>query len=264
MNKYALYEESVQTPEHHIKMFVEIYRELNKGRYARKLREDFCGTFQLSREWVARNRKNSAIGLDLDPEPLAYGKKHHFSKLTRDQKARLKPLRQNVLSVTSPRSDLVIACNFSFCIFQKRSELLQYFRMARRSLAKNGAFIVDIAGGPGMIEPTRERMPKYDKKGKRKYTYVWHQKSFDPITHRAKYAIHFEFPSGRKMRDAFTYDWRLWTVPEITEVMTEAGFDEVHVYWETEHKGRGTGEYVRMTEGTNDYAWIAYIVGVVR
>lgn len=264
MNKYALYETSVQTPDVHIPMFVALYRELNEGRYARRLREDFCGTFQLSCEWVRRNRKNTAIALDIDPEPLSYGKRKHLAKMTRDQKSRLKPLKQNVLSLTQPLSDVVIACNFSMCIFQKREELRRYFRMVRRSMAKNGVFIVDIAGGPGMIEPLKERVPNYGRDGKRKFTYVWHQKSYDPITHRAKYGIHFEFPNGKKMIDAFTYDWRLWSLPELREIMTEAGFPEVHVYWEAEHKGRGTGEYVRMTEGTNDYSWIAYVVGVAR
>ena len=64
------------------------------------------------------------------------------------------------------------------------------------------------------------------------------------------------------MHDTFTYDWRLWTIPEVREAMREAGFDQTAVYWETEHKGEGTGEYVRSEHGDNAYAWVAYIVGV--
>jgi len=34
------------------------------------------------------------------------------------------------------------------------------------------------------------------------------------------------------------------------------------VYWETEHKGVGTGEFVRTEHGDNAHAWISYIVGI--
>ena len=258
--KYSLYERSVQTPERHIEMFVDLYRELNAGKYARKLREDFCGTFRLSCEWVKRNRRNTAMCLDLDSEPLAYGKRRHRAKLKAEQKKRLLILKQNVISVTSPRSDLIIACNFSFCIFKKREILVNYFRHALRSLSPGGILILEIAGGPGMIEPLRERIPIYEN-GKRKFTYIWHQQKFDPITHDAQYAIHFEFPSGRKILNAFVYEWRLWTIPELCDAMRDAGFDTTHTYWETEHKGRGTGEYVRTPHGDNAYAWVSYVVG---
>ncbi|MCM2280193.1 MAG: class I SAM-dependent methyltransferase [Oligoflexia bacterium] len=257
-NKYAFYEQAVQTPERHIEMFVELYREQN-GKYARNLREDFCGTFALSCEWVKRNRKNTAICLDLDPEPLAYGKRVHRGRLSAEQKRRLTVFRQDVRSVTAPRSDLIIGCNFSFFIFKERANLIDYFRHCLRSLRQDGILVLEMAGGPGMIEPLRERVPIYGRDGKRKYTYVWDQQSFDPITHDARYAIHFELPDGTKKKDVFRYDWRLWTIPEVREAMREAGFAETSVYWETEHRGRGTGEYAKAESGDNAYAWIAYV-----
>lgn len=260
-NKYAFYERAVQTPEAHAEMFVGFYHSIN-GKYARRLREDFCGTFAISCEWVKRNKRNSAISLDLDPEPLAYGKKVHRARLNAEQKTRLKVYRQNVLSVTTPKSDVVVACNFSFCIFKDRATLLDYFRMVRRSLAKNGIFALEIAGGPGMIEPIRERVPIYGKNGKRDYTYIWHQREFDPINCHALYSIHFELPDGTKKKDVFVYDWRLWSIPELKDALAEAGFKETVVFWETSHRGRGTGEYAAAPKGDNAYAWIAYVVGV--
>jgi len=97
---------------------------------------------------------------------------------------------------------------------------------------------------------------------KKKFTYVWDQKTFDPITHDATYAIHFHFPSGKKIRDAFTYDWRVWTIPEIREILLEAGFSRTVVYWETSFKGEGTGEFLPMEHGDNAYSWIAYVIGL--
>ena len=64
------------------------------------------------------------------------------------------------------------------------------------------------------------------------------------------------------MKNAFVYDWRLWSIPETRDAMKEAGFSDTAVYWETEHKGVATGEYVQMEKGDNSYSWIAYIVGI--
>ena len=62
---------------------------------------------------------------------------------------------------------------------------------------------------------------------------------------------------------AFTYDWRLWTLPELRELLTEAGFSQVHIYWETDDKdGQPSGKYRRATVGKPDLAWLCYIVAV--
>jgi hypothetical protein len=65
------------------------------------------------------------------------------------------------------------------------------------------------------------------------------------------------------MRNAFIYDWRLWTLPEMQEIMTEAGFHDVHVLWEgSDRKTReGNGVFRRCTRGGDEEAWIAYVVG---
>jgi len=263
-SKYRLYEQSVQTPDAHIEMFQDFYRDLHGGRYARQLREDFCGTFALSCEWVRRNRRNKAICLDLDREPLAYGRRVHLARLDREQKSRIEPRRMDVCSTTKPAADLIVACNFSFNVFKERRKLLEYLRFARRSLKKDGMLILEASGGPGMIEKTRERKAIFGKGRKRLFSYVWDQKEFNPITGEGKYAIHFEMPDGKSKRNAFTYDWRIWSVPELTDLLIDAGFRQSHTYWETTHRGRGTNEYARTRRGDNAYAYIAYVVGIGR
>ena len=268
IDKYTLYERSVQSPAQHVEWLRAAYQDLFSAA-PRHLREDFCGTFWLCAEWIKADPSHSAVGLDLDPEPLAYGRQAHLRNLTPAQKRRLQILQQNVLTVTKPKADLIIAGNFSFCIFKERQILVDYFRKCLASLSPSpgGALVLEIAGGPGMIAPMRER--KTVKLGSRKFTYIWDQKSFDPITHNASYSIHFESkPKTGKgsfvMRDAFTYDWRLWSITELRDALSEAGFQETAVYWETEHKGEGTGEYVRSEHGDNAYAWIAYVAGIRR
>ena len=96
------------------------------------------------------------------------------------------------------------------------------------------------------------------------FDYVWDQNVFDPITYDAINYIHFEFPDGSEIRRAFTYDWRLWTIPELQALMSEAGFSQSEVYWEgTDRKtNEGNGIYRKVTSAPDDPAWVSYIVGV--
>jgi hypothetical protein len=89
---------------------------------------------------------------------------------------------------------------------------------------------------------------------------VWDQHSFDPVTARYHCYIHFRFPDGSKLRRAFSYDWRLWTLPELRELLAEAGFARSVVYWQGEDEdGEPNGEFSIVTRGEADPAWIAYV-----
>ena len=83
----------------------------------------------------------------------------------------------------------------------------------------------------------------------------------DPVTGRCVCHIHFKFPDGSRIKKAFTYDWRIWSLPELREVLEEAGFKKVRVYWEGEDEdGEGNCEFTEDETGEADLAWIAYIV----
>jgi len=66
------------------------------------------------------------------------------------------------------------------------------------------------------------------------------------------------------MPRAFSYRWRLWTLPEIRELLGEAGFRDVVVYWEgtDEETEEGNGEWEVSTRGEACPAWVAYLVGM--
>ena len=62
---------------------------------------------------------------------------------------------------------------------------------------------------------------------------------------------------GSKLKDAFIYKWRLWSIPEVRELLAEAGFSRSEVYWE------GEDDVFRKREtAASDPCWICYIVGV--
>ena len=84
------------------------------------------------------------------------------------------------------------------------------------------------------------------------------------LNNRARFYIHFKTPGGQKNMRAFSYDWRMWTIPELRDLMIDAGFRDVLVYWEgTAADGSGNGKYHRRKTGDSSQAWIAYIVGCV-
>lgn len=266
-DRYALYRASVQDPEHEVSMFRRLYKDAY-GRWPLTLREDFCAAFAVCCEWVERDPAATAVGVDLDPEPLAYGKTHYLPKLDEDEQSRVKLLQQDVMECTV-KAEVIAAQNYSFFCFKKREEVLRYFKSVHKNLAKEGIFVFDMMGGAAFYEnDVREarkvaRKTPEAKKTLPPFKYEWHQVHFEPITANALFHIHFSFPDGSRMDEAFTYDWRLWTLPELLELLTEAGFSESHVYWETEDEdGDPSGNYRRAKEGRPDPAWLCYVVGV--
>jgi hypothetical protein len=264
-DKYALYRLSVQDPEHEVSMFLRFYKDAY-GRMPTSLREDFCAGFAVCCEWVRRGADRTAIGVDLDPEPLSYGRTHYLSELSADQQKRIRLLQQDVLQ-TRDKAEVIAAQNYSFFLFKKRAEVLAYFKSVHRALADEGLFVFDMMGGSAMyandvVEGRQVARPTAaDKAHNPPFRYVWNQVSFDPITAHALFHIHFRFPDGSALEKAFTYDWRLWTIPELLEILEEAGFSQRDVYWETEDKdGNPSGNYRRATEGRPDPAWLCYVV----
>jgi cyclopropane fatty-acyl-phospholipid synthase-like methyltransferase len=160
-----------------------------------------------------------------------------------------------VLDVQANAVDAVGAFNFSYFIFQRREVMLQYFRSVHEALVADGIFFLDAFGGYEAFEEMKEKT-KYDN-----FTYIWEQASYAPVTGEMTCYIHFKFPDGSKMKRAFEYTWRLWTLPELLEMLTEVGFRNPTVYWEgTDEDGEGDGVFTPDGKGEADAGWIAYLV----
>jgi hypothetical protein len=73
--------------------------------------------------------------------------------------------------------------------------------------------------------------------------------------------IDFRFPDGSKIDKAFSYDWRLWSLPELKELLAEAGFSRTTVWWEgTSKEGGGNGIFTPENRGEADAGWVAYLI----
>lgn len=253
-DKYELYRKAVQSAENDVQFIQNTYREL-KGKAPRLFREDFCGTFALSTEWIKLNPRHEAIGIDLDPEPMAYGKNNYLTKLKPEQQRRMRLIEGNVLDPNLPKADIVAAMNFSYFCFKQRELMKKYFTNVYKTLNKDGMFLVDIFGGSQCHDAIEDTI-KHEG-----FTYYWDQTNFDPVTNEALFHIHFKV-GGKKLEQVFTYDWRLWTIPEIKDLMQEVGFRKVHVFWEgTAPDGSGDGNFTRVDHGEACESWIAYVVG---
>jgi len=254
-DKHAVYESAVQNPDAEVDFVDRVFGRL-RGRRATLIREDFCGTAATCCEWVRRRKANRAIGLDLHAPTLANGNRRHVSTLTAEQQSRVTLLKRNVLAPGTDASgvDAVLAMNFSYWIFRERAQLLGYFKTVRASLGRDGIFFLDHYGGHEamQVRPERRRC-----KG---FTYIWDQARLNPIDHDYLCHIHFEFRDGTRLNKAFTYHWRLWSLPEVVDILRDAGFGHVTVYWEGDDgNGGGNGVFRPARRAEPCATYVSYI-----
>ncbi|MCZ6572118.1 MAG: class I SAM-dependent methyltransferase [Planctomycetota bacterium] len=252
-DRHELYELAVQEPLADCELLDQAWKDI-RGRLPKSIREDFCGTAIMSIEWVKYRPGNTAVGIDLDEEVLAIGEQRIRKRLAPADRKRIKLLHEDVLKAKTPKVDSVLALNFSHFIFKTRRKLKQYYKRAYDALKDDGLFMLDAYGGSdAFVEDDEDR--EIDG-----FTYVWDTNLYNPITGDVIQHIHFRFPDGSALNEAFTYEWRLWTLPELQEVLKEAGFKDVVVYWEgTDEDGEGNGEWASTRRGEACEGWFAYL-----
>ncbi len=255
--KYEFYEKAVQFTPSEVEFIDKWYKKLH-GRIPLSLREDFCGTAALSREWVKHRRSAHAYGVDLDPEPLKIGYDQYLKSAHVHETKRLHLVQGDVLKpMDIPLVDVTCAFNFSYFIFKKREDLIHYFKMVKSGLKKQGMFILDIFGGP------ESQKLVTDVKKCKTFTYYWECQQYNPITSECTFAIHFKDAKGIKHRNVFTYDWRMWTISELRDILHEAGFSKTMIFWEGDGPdGSGDGIFTPQEVAENSLAWVAYIMAL--
>lgn len=257
---HLLYQHSVQDVESEIDFVEDTWSELRQ-RPAFLLREDFCGTANTSCEWIRRDEDHQAVGVDLDATVLEWGRLNNLAELSEEQSQRIELIHEDVLHARPGLVDIILAMNFSYYLFLTREDLREYFANALDGLVSDGILFLDAYGGyeaPMVLTEPRECK---DDDGK-DFTYIWDQAEFNPIDSCMTCNIHFEFSDGSRLDNAFSYRWRLWTLPEIREILYEAGFMQVDIYWEgtDEDTNEGNGIYTPSEVGDADPGWVCYIV----
>lgn len=250
---HELYEDSVQNVTEQCQFVENVFEEI-RGRSPSGLREDFCGTASAAAEWVGRSNSHHAFGVDIDLDVLQWGRKNRVGALPKSQRRRISLICGDVRHIETPPVDVICAFNFSYWIFRKRAKLREYFEAVYRRLGPQGVFFLDAYGGHAAFQELEEEMDLGD------FTYVWEQAKYNPVTGHMKTHIHFEFPDGSRIRKAFTYKWRLWTLPELRELLLEAGFRNPTIHSEfTNDDGDGIGLWFPVTHLPASRAWIINI-----
>jgi hypothetical protein len=265
-DRHVLYEAAVQDVNDDIAFMRRVYK-LHRKRPLKFLREDFCGTAALAARWVSLNDAHRALGVDIDPEPLDWGLRHHIHAAGKAGH-RLNLIRSDVLTCHNPKTDAICAFNFSYFLFKQRDQLRNYFASARASLSKDGMLFLDAFGGLAAMTTNKEVRSIPDARDGyghpiAPYIYEWEHAHFDVLTHDLTCHIHFELNDGSRMNRAFSYHWRLWTLPEIREIMIEAGFDKVEIYTHGfDDMGESDSRWRKRKHYENEDGWLAYIVGI--
>jgi len=254
-DRHLLYQASVQNPDFELDFIEATFKEM-RGRKPKSMREDFAGTAISSCQWVKRRRGNTAVAVDIDPEVLAWSRKNNISHLSVEQQQRIELIEDDVLQVTTDKVDVLQAYNFSYWFFQERATMLAYFKRTREALEDDGLLFLDVFGGSECYQTQKEKR-KVDG-----FKYIWEQSEFNAITNELKCHIHFHFPDKSKIRNAFTYTWRVWGARELREILEEAGYSETVVYRQAfdPETDEALDEYLA-TDEAEDYAcWLGYIV----
>jgi len=265
-DRFSLYEVAVQGVDWDLDFMERVWRRRNPGREPRRFREDFCSTAALATAWAQRGPQRLAWAVDLDPEPLAWARTRRLPYV-REAARRVRLVRGDVRVPRRPAVDVACALNFSWWVFHEREQLLRYLRAARAGLRPGGVLVMNLFGGNSaerlLTERTRKRAENApDGTMLPPFTYVWEHARFNAVDRRLLAYIHFELRDGRRLRRAFTYDWRMYTVPELGDAVREAGFGGFEVWsegWDARAK-RGNGTLYRRTELDNEDTWIAYAV----
>jgi SAM-dependent methyltransferase len=262
-----LYRWAVQDPRVQV-TYLSLIHHHGTGRYPRRLREDFAGNAADAVDWLALGGER-AIAVDIDGRALRWGVRR-ARRILGERADRLQVVEADVRTVGPPRVpkvDVVAALNFSALVLHERRDMLGYLRRVRGGLRPGGVFVMSVFGGPLRMRPwvrrrTIRRKAQYAVEPPLPpFEYVWQQRSFDPLTARLDCRLHFVLREGgrrRTLRDAFRYDCRVWTVPELRDLLREAGFRKTEVW---QHRTRGRRGVFEPTARLDGPGWVAYVVG---
>lgn len=261
LTRHDLYELCVQSPRH----LVPFLRAVHCGD-PRVLGEDFAGTAALSALWADQSADHLAVAVDLDADALRHHPEH----------PRVLRRCTDVMEAADP-ADVIFVGNFSIGYRHTRPDLIAYLKHARQRLTilgrEHGVFICDTYGGESAFltgEVHRDHwIPDGPHAGER-IRYTWEQRHADPLTGMVTDVLHFRVEKGgvigQEFLDAFVYEWRLWSVPELRDAMLEAGFATTEVYAKTADAVDGEGNaYVLPVEDPEelDDSFIVLVAGHV-
>ena len=229
VNLYDLYTSAFQKPAKDMRFLADSFGD-RFGKAPRSLREDFCGSFANSLEWLRIHRDNTATGIDVDDDLIRYGRSF-LEKASRNIQQRFTLIHGDVSSIELPSADVVATLNSSFCEIRDRARLKHYLSECSMTLANPGLLALELYCG------AEAQTVGCDEISVGEFTTIWEQAEFDPVTNYCLNHIHFRFKDGSKIERAFSYEWRLWSPAECIDILDEVGFKTVTTKVKTDVHG---------------------------
>ena len=115
---------------------------------------------------------------------------------------------------------------------------------------------MDAFGGYEAFQEIREKTRH------KHFDYIWGTRKLQPDQRRHDLSHPLPLSGWLEAEKGLHLYLALWTLPELQELLIEAGFARVTVYWEEvdEKTGDGTGVYSPATVGAADPGWVCFIV----
>ena len=270
LDPLSLYLHAVQHPQAEVGFLLKAYLH-HRDQPPAKLKEDFAGTSAVACAWVDFADHFQAIAVEHDRATVQWARTYATQVLPADRLTGLSIVQSDVLLVEEPRVDIVAALNFSCFIYHSRERLRAYFAAARASLRPGGMLVLDAFGGPGAMRPGLQARAvrieggtEGDGGAEVELEYQWEQRAFDAVSSRIDCRIHFAQNGRRVMEDAFVYDWRLWSLPELRELLLESGFADVAIWCDAVNPatGQSDSDYQPIESMPAREDWVAYLVAI--
>jgi len=258
LNKYDLYRLCVQAPKASAEFLAAVHARFRGTRAPARqvvLREDFSGPGAIGVAWAESSERHATILVDQDADALAH------AGLPRP---RVAAIAGDVMAVEA-RADIVAALNFPLGYWHSRKELVAYLQASLARLRPGGVFVADMYGGEHAFQPgtlQRRVLGPNDEA----ITYTWEQREADVVSGIVVDALHFDIKPPKRplhrLRDAFVYTWRLWSLPELRDALRDAGFRRIEFFDQLagarDQRGRLHVEPVSRGEELGD-DWVAYV-----
>jgi hypothetical protein len=232
VDRHHLYMLSVQSPSMEIRNLLNIYSDMStkfrvlpsNTRKSKKetknededeedllaipripllMREDFCGTAILSREWCRTHVEREAFSTDLDSSVIEYAQKQILEG-GGPESDRVHLICDNVMNTNAktdagdsvPLVDLIASLNYATFYFHRRKELVEYLNLCRTRLRKGGIMVTDVFGGADVQREKTMFKRELFSENIGHFSYVCEQSGFNLLTNVVNLTLGFRFPDG--------------------------------------------------------------------
>ena len=241
--------------------FVDNRFKALRGRRARLLREDFCGTANVSCEVGFRPPRQRAPSVSISTARCCSGQRSiiccssHASPAAADRPT----LRKRAIK-TYTDQPTSFGNEFRYLAVQGAQGVERYFRRVRGFAGRGRHPVSRRLWRLRLFQREIVEEQEIEEGG---FTYVWGAGEVRACQRQPDLPIHFDFPDGSRLERAFSYDCACG-LPEIRELVGGSRLPQICVYWQGwDERQEADGDFKPVSEGEADAGGSSYLGGEV-